>query len=782
MATPLLTTKLYVPPPRPNLVPRPRLIERLNAGLHRKLTLVSAPAGFGKTTLLSEWVSRSEMPVAWLSLDEGDNDPVRLLAYLVGALQRVDEAIGQSTQGLLQSPQLPTTPLLSGAEVEWIEAVVTSLVNAVAAVAVRTTLVLDDYHLIHAASIHHAVQFLLEHQPSIMHMVIATREDPPLPLPRLRARGQMTEIRERKLRFTVEEAAAFLSRTMGLSLSPEAVAALETRTEGWIAGLQLAALSLQDHEDVNAFIAAFAGDDRHVMDYLLEEVLHHQPDDIQSFLLHTAILNRLSAPLCNAMVSDLKFPNTSQAILEQLDADSLFLVPLDNKREWYRYHHLFADLLRYRLRREHPERLPDLHRRASQWFEKADDADEAIRHALVIPDFALAAHLAEQYGLRMVGSSRLATFLSWVRQIPDDVIATRPYLCAGCGWAFVLTGQVEAAERYVQAGETALSDFERVYAAPEGRFITWQEVRGHLTAIRAYCARLLGDIASVIEHSEQALAQLPADAFTVRCVVALNLGLLHFNSGKLDAAQAAFVEALEMALKSEENMFVAVSALSLQGDILALQGKLRAAVERYRRAVELGTEGTDTPFPVPAIGMGHLGLAMAHCQRNELATATHHLENALALAKQVGNSEAVIGVYLAQAQFAVAAGDLSRAEALLDQASELVRPYRTTSRFYTAWMAIRAEFYLAQGDTDAAAQCAVACDLQATELTPQDFTAGSCWARLSEYLMLLRVRLAQGQFEEALDLTERLLTAAEAGQYVAVLIEATILQALAWYL
>ena len=592
----------------------------------------------------------------------------------------------------------------------------------------------------------------------------------------------MTEIRERDLRFTAEEAAAFLNRTMGLHLSADAVTALETRTEGWIAGLQLAALSLRDRDDADAFVAAFAGDDRHVMDYLAEEVLHRQPEAIQDFLLHTAILNRFNAPLCDALVSDIRLPAPSQALLERLDAANLFLVPLDNKREWYRYHHLFADLLRYRLRREYPERTADLHRRASQWYEQADDPDEAIHHALAIPDSSLAAHLAEQYGLRMVGGSRLATFLNWVRQIPDDLIATRPYLCAGCGWAFVLTGQVETAERYVQAGEAALSDFERVYAAPEGRFITWEEVRGHLTAIRAYCARLRGDIPGVIEHSQQALAQLPADAFTVRCVVALNLGLLHFNSGKLDAAQTAFAEALEMALKSEENMFVAVSAQSLQGDILAFHGKLRAAIERYHRAIELGTEGTGTPFPIPAVGMGYLGLAMAHYQRDELATAAHHLEKGLALARQAGYSEAVIGVYLAQAQFAMVSGDLARAEVLLDQAGELVRPYRTASRFYTSWMAIRAELYLAQDDTDAAAQCVAACDLQATELTAQDLTAGACWTRLPEYLLLPRVLLAQGRLDEAVDVLERLVTVAEAGRYLAVLIEATILQALAWHL
>ncbi|MEE9616549.1 MAG: LuxR C-terminal-related transcriptional regulator, partial [Anaerolineae bacterium] len=804
MPAPLLTTKLYIPPPRPNWVPRPRLIQWLDDGLclgHR-LTLISAPAGFGKTTLLSEWIQQSERPTAWLSLDEGDNDPVRFLAYLIGALQRVDEAIGHSLQGILQSSQLPSAASASRSETTWIEGLMTALINAVTAVAAKTTLVLDDYHLIHAASIHQAIRFLLEHQPPLMHVVISTREDPPLPLPRLRARGQVTEIRERELRFTVEEATAFFNRTMGLHLSPDAVTALETRTEGWIAGLQLAALSLQDRDDADAFITAFAGDDRHVMGYLVEEVLHRQPEEVQRFLLHTAILERLSGPLCDAVLSrgieepfgyaqdrhgsrvDLPASpfTSSQEMLEYLEQSNLFIVPLDSKREWYRYHRLFADLLRYRLRREQPERLADLHRRASQWYEQADDPDEAIHHALVIPDFSLAAHLAEQYGLRLVRSSRLATYLSWVRPIPDDVIYTRPYLCAGCGWAFVLTGQVEAAERYVEAGEAALSDFERVYAAPEGRFITWEEVHGQLTAIRAYCARLRGDIPGVIEHSQQALAQLPADAFTVRCVVALNLGLLHFYSGKLDAAQAAFAEAFEMALKSEENMFVAVSALSLQGDILAFQGELRAAVERYHRVIALGTEGTGIPFPIPAVGMGHLGLAMAHYQRYEMATAAHHLEKGAALARQAGNSEAVVGIYLAQVQFAVAAGDLALAEVLLDQAGELVRPYRTTSHFYTNWIAIRAGLHLAQGDVKAAAQEVAALDLQVTDLTPQDLTAGSCRPRLPEYLLLPRVLLAQGRLDETVDVLERLASAAEACQYAAVFIEATILQTLAWHL
>ena len=770
MPTPLLTTKLYIPPPRPNWVPRPRLIQWLGDGLclgHR-LTLISAPAGFGKTTLLSEWIQQSERPTAWLSLDEGDNDPVRFLAYLIGALQRVDEAIGQSVQGILQSPPLPSAASASRSETMWIEGLMTALINDITAAAARTTLVLDDYHLIHAASIHHAVRFLLEHQPPIMHMVIATREDPPLPLPRLRARGQVTEVRERDLRFTVEEAAAFLNQTMGLHLAPQAVAALEARTEGWIAGLQLAALSLQDREDVDAFIAAFAGDDRHVMDYLVEEVLHHQPETIRSFLLHTAILNRLSAPLCDALVSDLRLDASSQALLERLDAANLFLVPLDNKREWYRYHRLFADLLRYRLRREHPDRLADLHRRASQWYEQAGDTDEAIHHALVIPDFSLAAHLAEQYSLRMVGSSRLATFLSWVRQVPEDVIYTRPHLCAHCGWAFVLTGQVEAAERYVEAGEAALSGFEQVYVTPEYRFVTREEVRGNLAAVRAYCARLRGDVPGVIEHSEQALAQLPADAFTVRCVVALNLGLLHLHSENLNAAQTAFVEAFEMALRSEENVYVAVSALSLQGDVAAYWGKLEEAARLYRQAIQLGAL-PGSSLPIPAVVLAHGGLALVHYWRNEMEAAAHHLEKALSLVEQVSMPEVVITAALFRAQLALTAGDLAQAEALINQAGELVQAYETTQRWETGLAVAWGKFYLARGDVRAAAEGIKARGLQ-TQKPDRD-----C---LPEYLLLAHVLLAQGELSEASELLERLAAVAEASQDFNVFLETVILQAL----
>ena len=336
MSTPILATKLYIPPPRPKVVLRPRLIERLNEGLHRKLTLISAPPALAKPRWSANGSPVCRRPAAWLSLDEGDNDPTRFLTYLVAALQTIAPNIGEGVLGVLQSPQPPPT-----------ESILTALLNEIATIPDNFVLVLDDYHVIDAKPVDDALTFLLEHLPPQMHLVIATREDPQLPLARLRARGQLTELRAADLRFTPSEAAEFLNQVMGLDLSAEDIAALETRTEGWIAGLQLAALSMQGHQDATSFIQSFTGSHHFVLDYLVEEVLHQQPESVQTFLLRTSILDRLCGPLCDAVLLD---PSASgQATLEYLERANLFLVPLDNERRWYRYHHLFADLLRQRL-------------------------------------------------------------------------------------------------------------------------------------------------------------------------------------------------------------------------------------------------------------------------------------------------------------------------------------------------------------------------------------------------------------------------------------------------
>ncbi|MDQ3905670.1 MAG: helix-turn-helix transcriptional regulator, partial [Actinomycetota bacterium] len=380
MSTPILATKLYVPPRRPNVVIRSRLIERLNEGLHHKLMLISAPAGFGKTTLVSEWVAGCVRPTAWLSLDQGENDPARFLLYLVAAVQTIAPTAGTGLIGALQAPQPPPT-----------EVTLTALLNDISSVPNEFALVLDDYHVLDAKPVDDALTFLLEHLPPRMHLVITTREDPQLPLARLRARGQLTELRAADLRFTAAEAAAFLTEVMGLSLAAADITTLEDRTEGWIAGLQLAALSMRGREDIPGFIRAFAGDHRYVVDYLVEEVLERQPEGVRSFLLQTAMLDRLHGPLCDAVTSQ----EDGQARLEALHRGNFFVVPLDDQRHWYRYHHLFADVLAAQLRVEQPDLVTTLHRRASAWYEQHGSSADAICHAMAAKDFRRAADLLE---------------------------------------------------------------------------------------------------------------------------------------------------------------------------------------------------------------------------------------------------------------------------------------------------------------------------------------------------------------------------------------------------
>src|SRR5213082_699009 len=413
MSTPILATKLYIPRLRPNVVSRPRLLERLNEGLHRKLTLIAAPAGFGKTTLVSEWVEGIERATAWLSLDEGENDPARFLAYLVAALQTIAATLGEGVLGVLQSSQPPPP-----------EAILTALLNEITTLLDQFVLVLDDYHVIDAKPVDLALTFLVEHLPPQMHLVIATREDPPLPLAHLRARGELTELRAADLRFTPSEVAAFLNSVMGLSLSPGDIAALEDRTEGWIAGLQLAALSMRGREDIPEFIRAFTGDHRYILDYLVEEVLTRQPAPVRSFLLQTAILDRLSGPLCDAVTGQ----EEGNARLEALERGNFFVVPLDDRRHWYRYHHLFAEVLSAHLMAEQPDQVATLHLRASEWYEQNGSAADAIRHALAAKDFERAADLVELAVPAMRRSRQETTVLGWLKALPDELVRARPVL------------------------------------------------------------------------------------------------------------------------------------------------------------------------------------------------------------------------------------------------------------------------------------------------------------------------------------------------------------------
>src|SRR5215217_4930376 len=438
MSTPILATKLFVPPTQPKVVVRPRLIEHLDEGLDRKVTLISAPAGFGKTTLLGEWVAGCGRAAAWLSLEERDNDPTRFLTYLVAALQTIAPNMGEGVQGALQSPQPPPA-----------EAMLTALLNEIITLPDDFVLVLDDYHAIDARAVDDALTFLLEHLPPGMHLAIATREDPSLPLARLRARGQLTEVRASDLRFTISETAEFLREMMGLDLSAEEIDALETRTEGWIAGLQLAALSMRGREDVPGFIRAFAGDNRYILDYLVEEVLQRQPERIRSFLLQTSILERLSGPLCDAVTGQ----EEGNARLEALERGNFFVVPLDDKRHWYRYHHLFAEVLSAHLMAEQPDLVPALHRRASEWYEHNGSRADAIQHALAAEDFERAADLIEPAVPAMRRSRREATLLGWLRALPDELVRFRPVLSVGYASALLSSGELEGVEARLRDAE-----------------------------------------------------------------------------------------------------------------------------------------------------------------------------------------------------------------------------------------------------------------------------------------------------------------------------------------
>ena len=523
MSAPVLATKLYIPPPRARIVLRPRLMERLNAGFQGKLTVVSAPAGFGKSTLVSEWIASSARPAAWLSLDEADNDPSRFLAYLVAALQAVAPGIGGGVLGLLEAPQpLP------------IESILTVVLNDITAVPNRFVLVLDDYHLIDSRPVDQAVTFLLAHLPPQMHLVIATREDPQLPLARLRARGLLTELRANDLRFTPAEAAAFLGEVMGLTLSAEQVAALEDRTEGWIAGLQLAGLALQGTiathglQEISRFVQSFTGSHHFVLDYLLEEVLYRQPEGIQSFLLRTSILACLCGPLCDAVLLD---PSVSgQETLEYLERANLFTIPLDGERRWYRYHHLFAELLQQRLPHSIAGSTGDadglvneLHLRASQWYEDNGLEIDAFRHAAAAHDMDRAERLAEGKGIPLHRRGAVVTILDWLESLPLSVLNARPSLWWRHASLLLIIGQTAGVQEKLDAAEAGLAALLQG-DEPDAKA---RLLIGRIAAARAVLALSRYDSETMLDQSRSALDYLSHDRLSMRANANRTLGVAH---------------------------------------------------------------------------------------------------------------------------------------------------------------------------------------------------------------------------------------------------------------
>ncbi|HYF63613.1 MAG TPA: AAA family ATPase, partial [Herpetosiphonaceae bacterium] len=609
MATPILATKLYIPPPRPGSVPRPRLSQRLDAGLDGRLTLVSAPAGFGKTTLLSAWLAGSARPVAWLALDPGDNDPTRFLSYLVAAVRTVAPAAGAAALAALQSPQPPPA-----------EAILTGLLNEIAAGSERLILVLDDYHVLDARAVDAALTFLLDHLPPQLHVVIATREDPPLPLARLRARGQLTELRVADVRFTQAEAAEFLNRVMGLSLAAEDIAALEARTEGWIAGLQLAALSLQGHRDAAGMIRSFSGSHHFVLDYLLEEVLHRQSERVQAFLLRTAILDRMCGPLCDAILRD---PATDgQATLESIEQANLFIIPLDSERRWYRYHHLFGDLLRQRLRQRDAPDIPELHRRASAWFEANGLEIEAFQHAAAANDIARAERLIEGQGMPLHFRGAVAAILGWLAGLPAATLDARPSLWVKHAEILLVSGQPTGVEAKLAAAEDALA---RRGGEPDA---ATRHLLGHIAGVRATLALTRYDVAAMLTQSRRALEYLSADDLTFRATANWTLAEAYNTQGDRAAARRAIDESIALSLAAG-SIFTTILATIGLGQLQEADTQLRQAAQTFRRVVELAGE-----HPQQIIYEAHLGLARIRYEWNDLDAAETHGRQSLQLARQ----------------------------------------------------------------------------------------------------------------------------------------------------
>jgi LuxR family maltose regulon positive regulatory protein len=674
---PLLSTKLYIPRPRPKQVSRSHLIERLNESQFRKITLISAPPGFGKTTLLSAWIPQNQYCVAWISLDSADNAPFLLWTYIISAIQMLDAHLGERTLSILRSSQSVS-----------LESVITTLINEIAAFSDRFTLVLDDYHVITSEAIHKSLTFLLDHQPPQMHLIISTRTDPPLPLSQLRARGEMTELRADDLRFTSDEATLFLNQMAGLDLTAADVAALESCTEGWIAGFQLAALSMQGHADHTGFINAFTGSHRFILDYLSEQVLQQQPEELRLFLLKTSILERLSAPLCDALIGH----TGSQAILEVVDQSNLFLVQLDDDRRWYRYHHLFADVLKHRLNKEQPGAMYELHRRASEWYERAGFLSQAVHHALAAQEFERAARLIERVADSVWQRGEITTLTGWMQALPDAVRRDHPMLCLEYARFLAEAFQNVSAETVVREVELGLEANSSTNDQESA------SLRGRVAALDAHLASLNNDFSQSIQLSHRAQELITADDSRWRGFIALNLaGAYRFTSHWEEASQT-YLEAATFC-QLAENRVDALAALGLRGEVLQAQGQLREAAQQFEQVLRLA-QTWDIPYS-PAIGYALTGLGRVWCEWNDLDAALRYTQAGLEHGKQADFVDVMLRGYLAMVRIRKAQGDLDSAMALLEDVEPVVQ--RMGVPEVKEWVnAFRAQVWSERGDSEAA--------------------------------------------------------------------------------
>ncbi|MEO8289355.1 MAG: LuxR C-terminal-related transcriptional regulator, partial [Chloroflexota bacterium] len=759
----LLTTKLNVPPARAQLVIRPRLFERLEVGLRGKLTLIAAPAGFGKTTLLSAWrttAAGSTMPFAWVSLDPADNDPILFWRYVLTAIDGVVPGVARSALNLLQSPQPPPS-----------ETILAALLNEIAAtpsIPDSFVLVLDDYHVIDSPAVSQALTFLLDHMPPHMHLVITTREDPQLPLARFRARGQLTELRAADLRFTASEAAGFLNQVMGLELSAEDINALEERTEGWIAGLQLAALALCDRDepdDRTLFVRTFTGSSRFIIDYLAEEVLERQPEEVRSFLLQTSILERMCASLCAAVLGD-DSPQASrqvQEILEKLERSNLFIVPLDNERCWYRYHHLFADLLRQRLQHRlhdtthnstsstsnssREESIAELHVRASRWYEDNGLELEAFQHAAAAGDIERAVRLIEGKGVPLHFRGAGVPVVKWLGSLPAGVLNARPSLWVTYASALMMSGQHSAVEEKLQSAEAALQGSLQGIEPDAAT----RDLIGRIASMRATVAVNQHDVETLLAQSLRALEYLDPDNLPLRTAANFTLGHAYHLRGDRAAATRAYAEVISTSKSLGPSIYTTAATLCL-GQIQEMENKLHHAAETYRRVILLAG---DPPRPIAC--EAHLGLARIYYQWNDLTAAEQHGQQCVELTGQMDSVDTVAACGVLLARLRLAQGDFPGATALLAQAEHFVRTHNFPFRMRDV-MDLQVLNLLAQGNLAEAAHLAESHKVPMSQA---------------------RVHLAQGDAATALSLLEPLRRQAEANGWEDERLKVMVLQAVA---
>jgi LuxR family maltose regulon positive regulatory protein len=759
----LLTTKITIPPLRMNVVTRPRLSERLYAAMKSQLALIVAPAGWGKTTLLCAWHAEARLsawPLAWVSLDTGDNDPIRFWTYVLAALHTVHPGVGEIALAHMYASSSPP-----------IEDVLTTLLNALSKLPTETILVLDDYHLIEVQPIHDALFYFVEHLPANMHLVIASRSDPLLPLARLRARGALTELRADHLRFTSEETTAYLTEVMGLTLSAEEVAALEEHTEGWIAGLHLAALSMQGRDDVAGFIAAFTGSHRYVVDYLIEEVLLRQPEAVQEFLMQTCLLDRLSGPLCDAV----RERDDSQGLLKLVERTNLFLVPLDDERQWYRYHHLFAEVLRTRLKQLQPNMIPEFHSRASRWYEQHKLFDEAVSHALAIPDSERAALLIEQYAQFTNFPSQFHILLGWLNRLPDALVRTHPSLCLMHAITLMLTHQLEKSSDRLQDVERCL---EVEMPAEQRRTIV-----GQLTAFRSQLTRLVGDYERCVPLAQQAIELMPEtkEMSLTLMLYASALGTAanaYLVDGDMTPAAERFVERTLVSVRALGNIPTTVRSISNLARMQLLQGRLRQAAITIEQAAQLAAVhgGLDS-----LINGADYYFILGDLLRewNQLDKAEQQLVQGIGLVKETATADAemITRGYLAMARLQQARGQRTRVNETFDNFMLVSRQRGYDHALVAHGVAMQAQVELAQGNLAAAIRWA-----EESSISIKDELH---YQREREYLTFARVRITQGRenpkgpfLSEVLVLLERLLEDAEAKMRMRSMLEVLLLRAL----